>query len=282
MNTSNKKPEVYIHTGMGRTGTTFLQYKVFPKLGGIFYRRQVKFRRAVKIIRKGSHQKYLISGEMEYKKLERHMKEFSVYFPEAKPIIILRRHDEWIASQHRRFVKSGYALSFEAFYDLENDAGFWEKEWLRFIGNIETLEKYFINKPLVLFYDDLKNNPNDFILNLTKYLGATVDLSDIDLKPKHASYNEKQLRAIYTISKKISLRKHKPSRLKVINILINLFRNILRYATLFIASVIPGSWLSKDAFLPDAVQLSKIRKAFSPDWVLCKKYAETNNPSFLK
>lgn len=282
MNAPYKDPEVYIHTGMGRTGTTFLQLKVFPKFEKIFFHPQVKFRRAVKVINKGEYPRYLISGEMEYKKLEKHMKEFSVHFPHARPMIIFRRHDEWIASQHRRFVKSGFAIKFEDFFNPENDTGFWEREWLRFMGNIEILEKYYNHKPLVLFYDNLKQDPGDFILKLTAYLGASVHIPSIDLKPKHASYNEKQLRAVYTLSKKISLRKRKPSKLKLINIMLNLLRNILRYAILFFAPVLPGSWLSNDDFLPDADQLKKVREAFTPDWEACRKYSETNNPSSLK
>lgn len=282
MNASYKNPEVYIHTGMGRTGTTFLQHKVFPKLEKIFFRPQIKFRKAIKVIKKGTYQRYLISGEMEYKKLEKHMKEFSVHFPDARPMIILRRHDEWIASQHRRFIKSGYAMKFAEFFNLDTDSGFWEREWLWYMGNIEILEKYYKHKPLVLFYDDLRKHPNDFILNLAEYMGASVHLPGIDLTPKHASYNEKQLRTVYTVSKKISLRKHKPSTLKVINILINLFRNLLRYMCLFLAPAIPYSWLSKDVFLPDSGQLDRIKKEFTSDWESCLQYAAKNNPSSLK
>lgn len=282
MNAPYTNPEVYIHTGMGRTGTTFLQHRVFPKFEKVYFHPQVKFQRAVKIIKKGKHKRYLISGEMEYKKLERHMKEFSKHFPDARPMIMLRRHDEWIASQHRRFVKGGYALKFEEFINLDEDSGFWEKEWLRFMGNIEILERYYSRKPLVLFYDDLRKDPKNFILFIADYIGATVHLPFIDLKPKHASYNEKQLRAVYSVSKIISLRKRKPSKLKVNNIFINLLRNILRYTILFLAPIIPGSWLSKDNFLPDEDQLKSIREAYTPDWEFCKNYADTNNPSLSK
>ncbi|MFC2129274.1 hypothetical protein ACFLQX_00685 [Bacteroidota bacterium] len=280
MNEAHKKPEVFIHTGMGRTGTTFLQHKVFPKFEKIFFHPQVKFRKAVKVIKKGDYQRYLISGEMEYKKLDKHMKEFSVHFPDARPIIMLRRHDEWIASQHRRFVKSGYALKFQEFFNAENDSGFWERDWLRFKDNIEILEKYYTYKPLVLFFDDLKKKPHEFILNLAEYLGARVHLPCINLTPKHASYNEKQLRAVYTVSKKISLRKRKPSNSKAVNVMINLLRNLLRYTILFLAPAIPNSWLSTDQFLPDSDQLKKIREQYTPDWEACIQYAEMNNPTF--
>lgn len=278
---SLRNPEIYIHTGMGRTGSTFLQHKVFPKFGNLYYRRHKKFRKAVKLIKKGTHERYLISGEMEYMKLERQMKEFSSHFPDARPIIMLRRQDEWLASQHRRFLKSGYAIKFSEFLHLHDDSGFWEREWLRFMGNIEILEHYYTHKPLVLLFDDLKADPQSFISQLADYMGATVQMSNINLSPKHASYNEKQLRAVYTLSKKINLVNKKPSSNKSVNKLVNLFKNIVRYSTLSFAPIIPNKWLSKDSFLPDTEQLSELRAHFSKDWDECAEYARENNPGTL-
>jgi hypothetical protein len=273
-----KNPEIYIHTGMGRTGSTFLQHKVFPKFGNIYYRRHTKFRKAAKLIKKGKHERFLISGEMEYKKLERQMKVFSSHFPDARPVIMLRRQDEWLASQHRRFVKSGYALRYSEFLHLHDDSGFWERDWLRFMGNIEILEKYYTHKPLVLFFDELKADPQRVITQLANYMGATVHMSNINLSPKHASYNKKQLRAVYTLSKKINLVNKKPSHYKIVNSLINIFKNILRYSTLFLSPIIPATWLSKDSFLPEAEQLSELRAHFSEDWDQCVEYARKNKP----
>ncbi len=205
------------------------------------------------------------------------MREFSALFPGARPIIIMRRQDEWVASQYRRFVKSGYAFTFNAFFTPKNDSGFWEREWLRYMGNIEILEKYFENKPLVLFYDELRKNPEQFIRQLADYTGAEVNMNKINLSPRHTSYNEKQLRVIYTLGKKVSMVKRKPSASKTINVFLNLGRNILRYTTLFFAPLIPNSWLSKDIFLPEPGQLAAVKKYFSKDWEECREYAKQNN-----
>lgn len=276
------RPEIYIHTGMGRTGSTFLQHRVFPRFKGICYRRHIKFRKAIRLINKGKQAKYLISGEMEYKKLERHMKEFSSHFPDSRPIIMLRRQDEWLASQHRRFVKSGHAIHFTDFLHLEDDHGFWERDWLKFMGNIEILEKYYTHKPLVLFFDELKTDPELTINILANYTGASVNISGLNLAPRHASYKEKQLRTVYTLSKKIRLVNKKPSRYKVVNRLVNLFKNMLRYTTLYISPVLPNTWLSKDLFLPDKDQLESVRNYFKEDWDQCLEYARKNNPETLK
>jgi hypothetical protein len=41
-------PEIYIHVGLGRTGSTFLQQRVFPKFRKIHYFRHTHFRGAIR------------------------------------------------------------------------------------------------------------------------------------------------------------------------------------------------------------------------------------------
>lgn len=147
------------------------------------------------------------------------------------------------------------------------------------MGNIEILENYFTHKPLVLFYDELRNDPAKFISQLAEFMGAKVDISNVNLSPKHTSYNEKQLRAVYTVSKKIKLVKYKPSNSKTINVLINLLRNIIRYSTLYFAPLIPTAWLSRDIFFPDSEELTAVKDYFTEDWNACKLYADINNPT---
>ncbi len=275
---AQKQPEIFIHTGMGKTGSTYLQYNVFPKLRGICYTQRTKFRKAPGIIDKGKYDRYLVSGEMEYKKLERHMAEFSARYPRAKPIIILRRHDEWIASQFRRFIKNGYTWSFNEFIALNTDENLQPSAWLNFYFNIEILEKYFSHKPLVLFYDELREDPGAFIGKLVTYLGAELEFSSVNLSPRHRSYNEKQLRAIYTVSKKINLVKNKSGKNKTLRVLKNLHKNVVRYLVILVAPLVPENWLSDDPVFPSRKALDDIRNAYREDWEKCHAYAAANNP----
>jgi len=114
--------EIYFHVGLGKTGTTFLQYNVFNKLKGVYYIQRTKYKKAIKIIGQGAAEKYFISREFD-QQIEVEVMQFAKHYPNTTAIIVFRRHDGWIASQYRRFVKNGYICSFEEFLDLEHDSG---------------------------------------------------------------------------------------------------------------------------------------------------------------
>ena len=143
------KPDIYIHVGLGRAGSTFLQYRVFPRMKGLYYIQRTRFRKARKIIGRGEHAKYLVSGELDPRIMENYLKDFSNPLSYARPIMVVRRHDEWIASQYRRYLKNSNHWTFKEFFDLDEDQGYWKKYQLYYYPLIELLEKYFEHKPLM-------------------------------------------------------------------------------------------------------------------------------------
>ena len=271
-----EKPEVFIHVGMGRAGSTFLQYRVFPKLRGLHYIQRIRYRKAPRIIARGKYRKYLVSGELDPRNMEKYMKVFSGFFPYARPILVLRRHDEWIASQYRRYLKNGHHWTFREFFDLENDEGFWKKKELYYHPLIEILEKYFEPRPLVILYDDLRKNPEGFIQSIVNYTGAELDLKRVNTSSKHASYREKQLRAIYGLSRWINLRKRRPFSAKWKNVILNLGKNLVRYSALWISRLLPSGMVSRADLFPSAEHLAAIRKAYEDDWQKCMEHVEHN------
>ena len=99
--------EIYFHVGTGKTGSTFLQARIFPLLKGIHYIPTNRYHKIFLEIEKYSSTKILISREFD-QQLEREVKRFSEKHTNTNPIIIFRRHDSYIASQYRRFVKNGF------------------------------------------------------------------------------------------------------------------------------------------------------------------------------
>lgn len=269
-----KQPEIYFHVGMGKTGTTFLQYQVFPKIRGLRYLHGSQKRRTRRIIAKGKSDKYLVSGEQDNRFIERSLKNFSDPFNFARPILVIRRHDEWITSQYRRYLKNGNHWRFADFFDLEKDEGYWKQESLYYYPIVLLLEKYFLHKPLVLLYDDLKKDPRTFILNLVEYMGAGIRMDRINLSPRHTSYNKKQLMAIYHATERINLKKRRPFQQKWKNFVINLFTNALRYAILYGALILPGKISEKERIFPTEDQLRAIREHYNEDWEKCLAYAK--------
>jgi hypothetical protein len=274
---NNSPPEIYFHVGLGKAASTFLQYSVFPKFKGVHYIQRTRYRRAPKIISAGKHKKYLLSGELDNRLFENYIREFSAKFPDTKTIMVLRRHDSWIASQYRRYLKNGYAFSFNEFFDLIEDKGYWKQKALYFFPLIQILEGYFRNKPLVMFYDDLQDNAEEFIRRIGDYTGAVYDISQIDLTRRHSSYNEKQLKAIAAVSKRIDIRRKRTLKNKTIRVIIGLIPNLIRYSVLYIAPLLPDSLFPKEELIPQGI-LSEIRQKYTADWDQCLSYAKSNNP----
>jgi hypothetical protein len=276
MKTGNK-PEIFFHVGMGKAASTFLQYNVFPRFRNIHYIQRTQYRRAITIIRKGKYSRYLVSGELDNRLFKNYIREFASFFPETKTIIILRKHDSWIASQYKRYVKNGNPWSFNEFFDIGNDQGFWKQKDLYFFPLISILEKYFNYKPLVLFYDDLRADPEKFIRKIGDFIGADYDISRIDYSHKHSSYNEKQLKAIMAVSQCVNIRRKRKGDNKTLRVIRGLIPNLIRYSTLYVAIILPDSLFSKQDLIPPAF-LEEIRKKYNADWEKCLEYAIKNNP----
>jgi len=278
MQKATDKPEVYIHPGMGKTASTFLQYNVFPRIRGLHYIQRTRFRRSHRIIEKARHPKYLVSGELDNRFMERYLKVFTATCPYARPIYLLRRHDEWIVSQYKRYVKNGNRWTFTDFFDLEKDTGAWKKQQLEYYPNILLLEEYFDHKPLILFYDDLRKDPERFIQDMVEYMGAGIDLSSVNLRKRNASYSEKQVGAVYHVGKFIPMRRKKVSRYKPVNVLVNLFGNMARYSVLNISLLLPASLFRTEILQVSPEIREQIRNAYEKDWQRCVAYAVKNNP----
>ena len=95
--------------------------------------------------------------------MEREILRFSEKYPDTTPIIVFRRHDSYIASQYRRFVKNGFTGPFQEFFDLQNNKGFFKKSDLNYKNQVELLKNTLIKDPIVFTYKDFKENNQKFI-----------------------------------------------------------------------------------------------------------------------
>lgn len=271
MNTDSK--EIYFHVGLGKVASTYLQYRLFPHLEGVHYIQRTKYKRAKQIIASSNDTNFFISREFD-NQLEKEVKDFSITYPNTRPIILLRRHDSWIASQYRRYIKNGRPHSFQEFFDIENDEGEWKQSALYFYPKLEILEKYFTKKPYVLFYDDLRRDPWDFFDRIANVMGATYKKKNVSLNKVHTSYNEKQLK----IKRKLNKRTYKKEYVDPNNIIARVFKRTWKrfkqYSVLYIARLLP---YKDDTPLIPQEQLDKVRKAYTADWEKCIAYAKENN-----
>lgn len=271
MTPSNTTRQVFFHVGLGKTGTTYLQYAFFPKLKDIYYIQRTRYQHAHEIIANTEHPRYLVSREFD-QQLPDEVAKFSRYYPDAGAIIVLRRHDSWIASQYRRFAKNGIHVDFDSFFDIDHNRGLWKHADLNFMAKLKILETHFTRKPLVLFQEELKTDPFGFLDKIADYTGSRYDRAAISLAAVHTSYTDKQLKAVRKFSKYLFPASEKYSRKTLRGWLQWRRIQLTSYAIMYPAALLPASWFNDVELIPPT-QLDKIREHFRDDWEQCRAYA---------
>jgi len=267
--------EVYFHLGLGKTGSTYMQYKVFPKFKRVHYIQRTKYKRCFNIIKSTNYQRYFVSNEFD-RQFPYELNRIAHEFPSAKVIIVLRRQDSWLASQYRRWVKNGYSKSFQEFIDLKNDKGEWKQSEALFYPYIEIVMQKLKSKPLVLLYDDMVKNPIGMFKKIADFVGASFNPDDISLKRKHSSYNSKQLRYRRSWNKIIPA-DIKLSKFKPVGFLQKiLFVKAVRYGSLYLANILPERMAPKET-LTSSSYLKEIETFYREDWEKCVGFATRVN-----
>jgi hypothetical protein len=256
--------DIYFHVGTGKTGSTFLQKKVFPKMKNIHYIPTNQYRNSKAILEQKKYSSYLISREFD-RQLEEEIKWFSKDFPNSTPIIVFRKHSSYIASQFRRFVKNGWRKPFNDFFNFEN-TGHFKIEHLDYCKQINILNKYFEKEVIILNFDTLKNTPESFLNKLINGTSSSLDLDDVNIMPLHKSYSEKQLKLIYKLSRFLPLKKRAISNFKTLNFLYNILLFYpFRYSIFYLLNFIPQKLIDEIPLINNE-ELIKIDEYFKNDW----------------
>jgi hypothetical protein len=267
--------QIFFHVGMSKTGSTFLQQRVFPLFKGVEYIPTNQFKRYPKLTQQSQVEKLLLSREFD-SQMEREVKKWAIQFPDTQAILVLRSPEGWMASQYRRFTKNGYGLTFREFIDIENDKGFWRRDDLYFSKKIQILEKYFSQPPLVLLYDDLRKDAKGFIQKIANYSGASIDMEAINFEKFHQSYNEKQLKIMLKAGQRLKIQNVKPFRQSLLN---TIYRYGIiypqRYGVLYGARLVPNSWVNQAPLIPTD-ELQAIKDYYAEDWQKCIDYINSS------
>lgn len=271
-----KQTEYFFHVGLGKTGSTYLQHRFFPKLRNIRYFHSSKYKKFEKYIDDPSVERYFFSREFD-RQFEREVPRIHKSCPDAGIIIVLRRHDSWMASQYRRYVKNGGYKSFDEFFNLDGGETLWDIKDVYFYPKLEMLDQLFAKKPLVLFHDELKNNTHDYFDKIANYLGASYNKNSISLAKVHSSYNKKQLIIIRRLSRYLFNKKPAPpSNSAFINYVRFRSRWLLCHLILYVSLLWPKAWVNDEHIVsPESMQ--KVRDYFTNDWQQCIDYAKKVN-----
>jgi hypothetical protein len=270
--------EVFFHVGLGRAASTYLQNRIFPKLNGIRYIHRDRYRAFPKIIDRSRRTRFLISREAALR-LESRLREFAEYRRDGKVILVLRRHDQWIASHYRRYVKNGGSHPFERFLDLDGShPDLWGRDDLDFMKMIRLAEHYFDTPPLVLFQEELTNNLERFIARLTVFTGTTCDTAKINPNPIHRSYSDQRLK----VARKVGAYLFPPIPSHHSNQTLHRIQRrghlVLCHLILSLARWVPAS-VGGDEPLILPEQLTRIHDETANDWASCRAFAAAHNPA---
>lgn len=192
--------KLFLHVGLHRTATTFLQRQIFPFWPGIEYLGKpwpvspsVSRELLLRIFAAGEQTRLLYSSEALAGPLtpqfgvrreevaenwilvqERALAALGERLPEARILIGFRHHEGFLSSLYRVYLRNGGTVRIEEFFDPQNDEGIIKHEDLLFERRLRVIDRFFEREPFVFFYDDLIQRPDEIFEAMALFFGTPV------------------------------------------------------------------------------------------------------------
>jgi len=218
-----KARKLVIHIGLNRTGTTFLQTKVFPFLKNVNYiplYLNNKYACNPFMLKTEDGKTTLISNEnfcffikhtdvdkdtKYYADSEIILKRLKKVFPDASIILCVREKDNWLKSVYNNSVKNGYVHSFEHFLK--------HTECVDIDSFVKTLKKLFDDVFIYCFEDFIKDKEK-IVADICRFIGTDVP-SDIDYRKVNKSLSNKDIKKMLIFNKLFVSKLNPNGRFKV-------------------------------------------------------------------
>jgi len=168
--------ELYIHIGLHKTGTTFLQDAIFPNLKGIkYFYKPTNINGNLDTLSLKINEKTLVSDEeISFSMPNRNhvtrldfIQMLHKKFPNAKIILGLRAYDSWLKSCYSQYIKSGGYLKFDDY--KEKYPHLKPSEYRRIIYTLWGEENVF-----VYWQENLRKTPQITLKELCDFIGVKV------------------------------------------------------------------------------------------------------------
>jgi len=268
--TPSRQPLIFWHCGMMRTGTTYLQSSVFPFFEGLEYIGKDQYANRLQIVAAKREKRFLVSYEVyQGDRGAEEIRNFARAWPEARPILVLRKQGDWLRSEYKRLLKNGVVRQFSEVWDPSNADAVYQPSDLCLADRIACLEKSFTSKPIILFYEDLRQDGLAFVQELARITGAAFPEETVGLAPKHVSYSDRELRAFRAVTKFITLRRRAAFKPVVAFQVQRLFRDFVRYLVLYGSRILP---MGEAPLVPEET-LGAIDRYYRMDWEHCCREA---------
>ena len=214
---------IFLHVGMHKTGTTFLQQEVFSKWRGVT---SVSFAPLNYIIKKmgENDNPLLISNEglagspwypwipwrkgFDLKWSENRkvcLRNLKALFPDAHILISFRKHLDLILSYYKQYLHEGGYIGFNEFFDIDNNRGSLKREDFLFKDIVTEIRKNFSCPDFIFTHEELHGDPDALLADLEKFIGGEAPSGDKkSMKRKNVGvghYQAKILRALNRVSR---------------------------------------------------------------------------------
>lgn len=185
--------KVFIHFGLMKTATKFLQKEVFPKYENVNLVRNPNLYMKIYDDKLNIISNEDLSGiaclpiedpEDRYRIADR----MHAMFPDAKAIIGIRDKKSWVRSVYSEYLRNGGIYDFKTYQNK-----LFKKGFLEFEKYIDYLNKTF-KDVYVYKFEDLKKDDNKFVKDICKFIG--VEAPPFENVHRRVGYSDFQVKII--------------------------------------------------------------------------------------
>ncbi|MDZ7829170.1 MAG: hypothetical protein U5K33_06685 [Halofilum sp. (in: g-proteobacteria)] len=215
---------LYLHVGLHKTGTTYLQSEVFPFWSGVRYLRNLTVENFLRIdpaetclaSREGFSGPALGTREEKLAFLKR----LSRMFPDARILISFRRHASYINALYSQYLRYGGTLPLSGFFDPDLDNGVLTRADILYRPYIEAIHEYWDRPPFVFLLSEIMEQPE----RLRSDLGDLFGCEPPEFRParrstRNASLGTVQAETLRRLNRLCGVQLHRDSRTRPYRVL---------------------------------------------------------------